>query len=368
MKFMCSRDRLVESISIVQKAVSTRSTLPILDGILIEALSGEGVKLTGYDLETGIESSLESDVTESGAIVINSRLIGEIVRKLPDDQVTIESNQQLQISIESGSSRFSIKGMSSEGYPKIPTVADAEKISMSQNLLKDMIKQTIFAVSTDESRPTLNGCLFTCDGFAVEMVAIDGFRLALRKQVIGEGLPSMKFIIPGKALHEVGRILTGKDTEVVMYSSLNHILFDTGSVRIVSRLIQGEYMNYKAILPKTSNTTMLVSPMAMLSAIERASLIILSEDRRCPVQLSMPDEETLVINASTELGTLHEEIPVSISGEKIDIDFNPRYFIDALRVIDKDEISIVFNGSNGPCILKPTEGEDFSYLVLPLRR
>ena len=368
MKFICSRDRLVESISIVQKAVSTRSTLPILDGILIEAVSGEGVKLTGYDLETGIESSLESDVTESGAFVVNSRLIGEIVRKLPDQQVVIESNSSLQISIESGSSVFSIKGMSAESYPKIPTVLDAEKISISQNLLKDMIRQTIFAVSTDESRPTLNGCFFRCDGFAIEMVAIDGFRLALRKQVVGEGLPSMKFIIPGKALHEVGRILTGKDTEVVIYSSLNHILFDTGSVRIVSRLIQGEYMNYQAILPKTSNTTMLVAPASMLNAIERASLIILSEDRRCPVQLSMPDDETLVINASTEVGTLHEEIPVTISGERIDIDFNPRYFIDALRVIDKEEISIIFNGSNGPCILKPTEGEDFSYLVLPLRR
>jgi len=368
MKFICSRDRLMEAISVVQKAVSTRSTLPILDGILIEASSSEGVKLTGYDLETGIECSVESDVTEGGSIVINSRLFGDIVRKLPDNQVSIESNNQLQISIESGSSVFSIKGMSADGYPKIPTVADAEKISLSQGLLRDMIRQTIFAVSTDESRPTLNGCFFSCDGFAIEMVAIDGFRLALRKQLIGQDLPVMKFIVPGKALHEVGRILESKDTEVVIYSSTNHILFDTGSVRIVSRLIQGEYMNYRAILPKTSQTTMLVSPAAMLNAIERASLIILSEDRRCPVQISMPNEETLVINASTELGTLHEEIPVSITGEKIDIDFNPRYFIDALRVIDKEEISIVFNGSNGPCVLKPTEGEDFSYLVLPLRR
>ena len=368
MKFICSRDRLMEAISIVQKAVSTRSTLPILDGILIEASSADGVKLTGYDLETGIESQLESDVTEGGSIVINSRLLGEIVRKLPDNQVSFETNNQMQVSIESGSSVFSIKGMSADGYPKIPIVADAEKITLPQGLFKDMIRQTIFAVSTDESRPTLNGCFFNCDGFSIEMVAIDGFRLALRKQLLGQDLPVMKFIIPGKALHEAGRILGGKDTEVVVYSSTNHILFDTGKVRIVSRLIQGEYMNYRAILPKTSNTTLLVAPNAMLDAIERASLIILSEDRRCPVQLSMPNDETLVISASTELGTLREEIPVNITGEKIDIDFNPRYFIDALRVIDKEEISIIFNGSNGPCVLKPTEGEDFSYLVLPLRR
>ncbi|NLT11344.1 MAG: DNA polymerase III subunit beta [Clostridiaceae bacterium] len=367
MKFICSRDRLTEAISIVQKAVSTRSTLSILDGILID-VTDKGVQLTGYDLETGIEAQLDADALESGSVVINSKLFGEIVRKLPEEEVIIETDERLLISIISGSSVFSIKGLSAEGYPKIPEVKDAEKIIIMQGILKDMIRQTIFAVSTDESRPTLNGCLFSCDGTNVEMVAIDGFRLALRKQQMGMDLPIMKFIVPGKALHEVGRILGGKDTELIVYSSVNHILFDTGKVRIVSRLIQGEYMNYKSILPKTGETNMTVSPGAMLSAIERASLIILSEDRRCPVQLSMPNDETLVISASTELGTLREEVPVRISGELIDIDFNPRYFIDALRVIDDGDISVQFNGSNGPCIMKPLEEEDFAYLVLPLRR
>ncbi|MDD3959248.1 MAG: DNA polymerase III subunit beta [Clostridiaceae bacterium] len=368
MKFMCSRDRLNEAISIVQKAVSTRSTLPILDGILIEASVSEGVKLTGYDLETGIEAKLEADIKADGSVVINSKLFGEIVRKLPEEFVTLETDDRLTINIECGSSVFSIKGLSSEGYPKIPEVQDAQKVILMQGVLRDMIRQTIFAVSTDESRPTLNGCFFICDGFSVEMVAIDGFRLALRKQAIGSDLPVMKFIVPGKALHEAGRILDGKDAELVIYSSQNHILLDTGKVRIVSRLIQGEYMNYKAILPKSGDTTMLVSSAVMLSAIERASLIILSEDRRSPVQLTMPNDEVLVISASTELGTLREEIPVSIRGERIDIDFNPRYFIDALRVIEDEEITIQFSGSNGPCVLKPTEGDDFAYLVLPLRR
>ncbi len=368
MKFMCSRDRLNEAISIVQKVVSNRSTLPILDGILIEASGTDGVKLTGYDLETGIEAKLESDIREDGAIVINSKLFGEIVRKLPEEHVTIETDERMMITIDSGTSVFSIKGLSAEGYPKIPEVTDTQKVILMQGILKDMIRQTIFAVSTDESRPTLNGCYFVCDGFSVEMVAIDGFRLALRKQAVGSDLPVMKFIIPGKALHEAGRIMGGKDTELVIYSSQNHILFDTGMVRIVSRLIQGEYMNYRAILPKSGETSMLVSAPAMLSAVERASLIMLSEDRRSPVQLTMPHDEVLVISASTELGTLREEIPVSIRGEKIDIDFNPRYFIDALRAIEDEVITIQFSGSNGPCVLKPTEGEDFAYLVLPMRR
>jgi len=367
MKFFCSKDRLVEIVAIVQKAISSRSTLPILDGILIVA-DENGVKLTGYDLETGIEAQMDSDVASPGQLVLNSRLFGDIVRKLPDDTVRVESDDQLQVTIESGSSVFSISGLSADGYPKIPIVADEEKLSISQSLLKDMIRQTIFAVSTDESRPVLNGCLFTCDGFIVETVAIDGFRLAIRKRLLGEDLPKIRFIIPGKTLNEVSRILSSKDEEVVLYSSSNHIMFDMGDVRIVSRLIQGEYMNYKAILPTTSSTTLTVSTSDMLEAMERASLIILSEDRRCPVNFSMESDDTLVISAQTELGTLREELPVSIVGEKIDIDFNPRYLIDALRVIDKNEISILFNGSIGPCVIRPIEGEDFSYLVLPLRR
>ena len=367
MKFLCSRDRLVEIVSIVQKAVSARSTLPILDGILI-SVSHDGVKLTGYDLETGIEAHMDSDVSSEGQIVLNARLFGDIIRKLPDDHVMMESDGQQHVTIESGSAVFSINGFSAESYPKIPVVADEGKLSISQGLLKDMIRQTNFAVSTDESRPTLNGCLFSSDGFTLEMVAIDGFRLAIRRRLLGTDLPKMRYIIPGKTLNEVGRILNTKEDEVVIYSSSNHILFDIGDVRIVSRLIQGEYMNYKTIIPGTAHTTVVVSPHTMLEALERASLIILSEERRFPVQFSMPMDDTLVISVQTELGTLREEIPVSITGEKIDIDFNPRYFIDALRVIDKEEISIVFNGEVGPCVLKPTEGEDFSYLVLPLRR
>ncbi len=366
MKLICSRDRLMEAISIVQKAVATRSTLPILDGILVEAENG--VKLTGYDLETGIECQIEADVPESGSIVINARMFGDIIRKLPDDIVTIETNNNLAIQIECGSTHFSIKGIRAEDYPKIPVVEDSQQLSMKQNILKDMIRQTIFAVSTDESRPILNGCFFNCDGKSLELVAIDGFRLALRKNDIGENLPAMKFIIPGKAIGEVGRILQSNDSSVEIYPSQNHIRFDTGRVKLVSRLIQGEYMNYKGIIPQTAETTMTIMPAAMLAAIERASLVITTEERRFPVRLTMTDDETLVVSANTEVGTLREEITVAMTGNRIDIDFNPRYFLDALKAIDEDEVSVVFNGSMGPCVIKPTDSQEFSYLVLPLRR
>jgi DNA polymerase-3 subunit beta len=367
MKVICSRDRLMEGISTVQKAVATRSTLPVLDGILIEAENG--VKLTGYDLETGIECIVEADVPEAGSLVINSRMFGEIIRKLPEDIVTIESGDNFSMKIECGSTHFSIRGQSSDDYPKIPVVEDAKQLTMKQHLLKDMIRQTIFAVSTDESRPTLNGVYFNSCEKSVEMVSIDGFRLAMRRNEFEDELPEMSFIVPGKALSEVGKILLSThDDDVDIYPSRNHIMFDTGRVKLVARLIQGEYMNYRSILPQTAETTITISPQVLMSAVERASLIISSEDRRYPVRLVTSDDDVMVVSASTEIGTLREEIQVSMQGSKIDIDFNPRYFLDALKVIDEDEISIVFNGNMGPCVLKPLDSREFAYLVLPLRR
>jgi DNA polymerase-3 subunit beta len=179
----------------------------------------------------------------------------------------------------------------------------------------------------------------------------------------------MSFIVPGKALSEVGKILLSThDDNVDIYPSRNHIMFDTGRVKLVARLIQGEYMNYRSILPQTAETTITISPQVLMSAVERASLIISSEDRRYPVRLVTSDDDVMVVSASTEIGTLREEIQVSMQGSKIDIDFNPRYFLDALKVIDEDEISIVFNGNMGPCVLKPLDSREFAYLVLPLRR
>ncbi len=366
MKILCSRDRLIESIGIVQKAVATRSTLPILDGILIEVT--DRVKLTGYDLETGIECFVDADIMDPGSIVINSRIFGEIIKKLPDDIVTIEIQGNNAIAIESGTSKFSIKGIPAEGYPRLPVVENSAKAPLPQKALKDMIRQTLFAVSTDESRPILNGSYVVCDGTHLEIVSIDGFRLALRRREIGKDLPTLKFIVPGRALGEVGRILGNTDDPVDIYPSQNHILFDTGKIKLVSRLIQGDYMNYRGIIPQTAETSVRISPQVMMQAMERASLVITSEDRRFPVRLSMGGDDVLVVSANTDVGALREEINVDMSGSPIDIDFNPRYFLDALRAVDDEEIMVSFNGGMGPCVLRPVEGDAFAYLVLPLRR
>lgn len=366
MKIICLKENFTEAINIVQKAVSTRSTMPILDGILIEA--DERVKLTGYDLETGIECSFDADVIEKGSIVINSKMLGEIIKKLPEEMVKFEAGTGNTVVIESGNAHFSIKGLDSEGYPKIPVVEDYEKIVIPQNKLREMVHQTIFAVSNDESRPVLNGCNIRCAEGVIEMVAIDGFRLALRRNDVDGDIPEVSFIVPGKSLNEAGRITDNSKEAVEIYKSTNHIMFDTGNVKMVSRLIAGEYMNYNSIIPKTAETTITVSPEFLLSAIERASLIITTDERKFPVRLMTSDDDRLIISSNTEVGSVREEVPIVLTGNKIDIDFNPKYFIDALKVIDEEEVSISFNGNMGPCVIRPIEGNAFAYLVLPLRR
>ncbi len=366
MKIICSRDRLIEAIATVHKAVATKPQKPVLGGILIEA--EEDIKLTGSDTDLVIECAMEADILASGSIVVPARTFSDIVRRLPDDLVTIEAGASQSLKIESGSTNFNIKYMLADEYPKIPAVEQENVVELPQDLLREMIQQTIFAVSADATRPTLNGSFFQTEQKTFELVAIDGFRLAMRKFEFTEEPATLKFIVPGKALNEVGRILAHTEEKVRIYPSLNNILFDTGRIKIVARLITGEYMNYKGIIPQTAETTVTVEPAALLAALERASLIISADEQRYPVRLTLADDDVLVISANTDIGTSREEIAVAMNGSTFDIDFNPRYFIDALKVIDDKEISIIFNGAVGPCVLKPLEGDTFAYLILPLRR
>lgn len=369
MKFNCNKTDLIAAISIVQKAIKSNSTVQILDGILIQA-DDSSVKLTGYDLETGIEADVDSDVYEKGSIVVPSRLFAEYIKKLPVEMITISSDDRNQLRIESGSFDTNIKGNSADSYPKIPIIETENKITVSQKILKNMIDHTIFAVSKDDTRQSLTGCCLESDGKTITMVAIDGFRMALRKEDVGEDFPLMNFIIPGKALNESAKIFDGDsdDKEVMIYSSSNHLLFDIGKVRIVSRLIQGPFVNYNSIIQKNPRSIMRVNRKALLDAVDRAAVMIMTDERRCPVRLSMPDDTTLFITATTEAGDTREDISVSLEGDSIDIDFNSRYLIDALKNIDDETVRIEFNGNQGPCIIVPEEGNAYVYLILPIRR
>lgn len=366
MNVVISREELNAAISMVQKAISTRSALAILDGILLEA-EGNDLVLTGYDLETGIECRIPCEVKCPGRLVLRSRLFGDIIRKLPEERVSLEKTEDGPVLIQSGKARYKIDYMAGE-YPKIPEVEKTEQLSVSQNVLRDMIQETIFAASSDESRPVLNGINLVLEDGKLELVAIDGFRLAVREEDIEDKDKTLQYIVPAKAMQEVARILDKSDEPVQLYSSHNYILFANDKVRLVSRLIQGEFMNYENIIPQSSMTSIKLQKQDLLDAIERCALIINVDQRRYPITLQSEDDGRLVVSATTDIGNAREELMCHFEGEPIDVDFNPRYFLDALRNIPDDEIMLDFGGSASSCLIKPLEGDKFLYLLLPLRR
>jgi len=365
MKVICSKENLMEGINIVQKAVSTKTTLPILEGILIEA--GNEFKLTGNDLEIGIECIVEADIKSQGSIVINSRMLGDIVRRLPDAEVLIEEKENNLVVIECENSLFEIKGISAAGFPALPVIEKENSIKISQKLIKDMIKQTIFAVSVDENRPILTGTLMEFKSGKLSVVSIDGFRLALRTNTIKNDVPDRNVVVPGKNLNEISKVMQAVDDDITIYSTNNQIMFDMGSTKIVARLLEGEYLNYRGIIPQDCETKVKINTKELLASFERASLIILSEERRFPVKINITDD-LMVINSNTDVGTVREELRVEMEGGNIDIAFNPRYFIEALRVIEDEYININFTSSIGPCTIRPIQGDAFAYLILPIRK
>ena len=365
MKVICSKEKLMEGINIVQKAVSTKTTLPILEGILLEA--GEVFKLTGNDLEIGIECLVEADIKRQGNVVLNSRMFGDIVRRLPDSEVLLEVKENSVVNIECEKSLFEIKGLSAAGFPALPVIEKEDGLKISQKLIKEMIKQTIFAVSLDENRPILTGALVEYKSGSLTLVSIDGFRLALRKSDTDGTSADKNVVIPGKTLNEISKIMLPVDDEVAIYTASNQILFDMGNCKVVSRLLEGEYLNYKGIIPQDYETKIKINTKDLLASFERASLIITTEERRFPVKLNISDE-LMIITSNTDVGAVREEIRLEMEGNKIDIAFNPRYFIDALRVIDDESVYVNFTSSIGPCTIKPIQGDEFAYLILPIRK
>jgi len=363
MRVVCSKDNLMEGINITQKAVSSKTTLPILEGILLEA--SDKFKLTGNDLEIGIECIVESDIQRTGSIVLNSRMFGDIVRRLPESEVLIEVKDNNLVIIECENSHFELKGINASGFPVIPEINKNNTFTISQKLLKDMIKQTLFAVSTDENRPILNGSLIECKDNTLSFVSIDGYRMALRSAASDNENQDFSVVVPGKTLNEIGKILQPVDDEITIYNSENQITFDMGNCRVVSRLIEGEYLNYRNLIPKDFETKIKVRTKELLSSVERASLITMDE-KRYSVKFSI-DDEKIIISLNTDMGAVREEIRIDMTGSKMNISFNPRYFIDALKVIDDEEIEVKFTSNVGPCILAPVDGDSYTYMILPVR-
>lgn len=367
MKIICSKSQLDTAINHVQKAVSVRSTLSLLDSILFVAKNNE-VHLTGYDLETGIEVKFEADVIQEGEILLNAKMIAEIVKKLPEETISISSDSQFTTIISSGNSQFNVKGLDASDYPQLPEIDANEKLTIPQSMFKDMISQTIFAVSTDESRPAFNGALLNSNSNVVELVAIDGFRLAVRVEELDYDIPDVKILIPGKALKNIQSIL-GESGNLELYTTQNHIKVNVGEVTLISRLIQQDFMDYKKILPNTYSTKIEINTKDFYHAVERADLILPNQDRRYPMSLKFTGAQIMNVTATTNVGNMEDGVELNyFDGDELEIDFNQRYFLDALKVISDENVIVEFNGPVGPCIIQPVEGNYFTYLILPLRR
>ena len=368
MKLTCLKDMLMNQINTVMKAVSNRTTLPILECILLKAEKG-GLSLMGNDLEMGIQTApAEAQVEEEGAIAIEAKLFSDVIRKMEGENVFLSTDDKNIVTIRCGMSEYKIMAQSGEEFPEMPAVERGIGYAMKQKDLKNVIRQTIFSIAADESKPVLTGELLEIKENTFSFVSVDGYRISYKKAPLAEeaGAEAQSAIIPGKTLSELGKILldTEEDTAVIYFTD-KHVLFDLGFCVMVSRLIEGEFIKYDQSFTEDSKTKVTLSRGEFLSCLERASL--LSRDvRKTPVKLEMK-ENKLVITSQTDMGASYEELAVELDGDDLLIAFNPRYFMEALRVIEDEKVSLQFNSPLSPCIIRPVESDDYKYLILPLR-
>lgn len=362
MKIIVLKQNLLDAIGVVSKAVMPKATLPILEGIFIEA--GQCLKLIGNCFDFGIEYIVEADIMEKGSIVINAKMFGEIIRLLPDAPVSIEVYEENKVKIECLQSNFEIKGIDSGAYPLPPVCVSDTFITITQNSLKELMKQTIFAVGTDENRKIMTGALIEAENNEIKIVALDGFRMALSNSTTKEDT-KIKVVIPGKNMNELLRILEPSDDLVTINQSGSLVSFSFKNCRIVSHILDGEFMNYNSYIPSQFETIIEVSKKDMIESLERASLIT-SDDKRYPVRLNIGDDK-IVVSSTAEKGSSKEQVEIVNNGACLQIGFNPRYMIDALKAIPEEIVKISFTSSIGPCIITAKEHGKYLYLVLPVR-
>ena len=364
MKFVCSTAELSEACLNVQRAVSTKTSIPAVEGILIKALNNE-IALTGYDLELGINTKIPATIEADGDIIINARILCDILKKLPGETVSFESDSRNMATIVSGNAKYSLIGMDASEYPELPSVSGISPVVMNQGILKDMVRQTIFAVAVNDSKVVHTGVKFELGDKILRLVAIDGFRLAVRKEAIDYTGEELSFIVPAKTLSEIMKLMNDDSAEISLGIGKRHIVFEVGGYSVVSRLLEGEFLNYKSAIPSTCSTKVRVNTRDMINSIDRASLII-SEKYKSPIKCIF-DEDTIKLSSVTSLGTASDSVAAQIEGKSLEIGFNNKYLTDALRVADTDEVRFELNGPVAPIIILPPEGDSFLFLVLPVR-
>ena len=368
MKLTFQKTALLNGINIVLKAVPSKTTMPILEGILIQTNDNE-VKLTTYDLEIGIEYIIECEVKEQGATVVNAIMFSEIIRKLPDTEIDIELNEKNLLVIECEGSLYKLATMNPTEFPELPQINIENSIEIEQNALKDMIRKTIFAVSTEENRPIFTGCLFEITNNKLNLVAVDGFRLAWKSRFLQTKINDFTAVIPGRTLNEINKIILDSFDTIKIGVAKNQALFEMENCKIVTRLLDGEFLNYSSVIPENWETRIRVNKDVIQNCFERISLISSSsieKEKKYPVKV-MIDIGKVTISCTNQTGDAKEEIYVSTEGKNLEAGFNPKYFLDALRAIDDEEVFIDFGTSISPCIIRPVDEGDYIYMILPIR-
>ncbi|HPQ47668.1 MAG TPA: DNA polymerase III subunit beta [Clostridia bacterium] len=366
MKFNCSKTDLLEAVSAVQRAVSNKNIFTVLEGILVTTSDGN-IVLRGNDMEKGIEYTIEGTVEENGSVIVNSRIFGDIARKMPaENNITVTTDQQYNVKVDCGSIHMDIKGMDPEGFPPIPEVDKKNSIEIDQEFFREMIRQVIFSVGNDDSKPIFKGALMESKENSLNMVSLDGYRMSIRRESLLGTKEGMNVVVPGKALAEVMRLLKNDDDKVNIYYENSQILFDLGNCKLVSNLLQGEYLNYRSIYQSQKfDTEIIIDRERIMEGIDRAMLVI-TGDNKNPVTMNIADDE-MTISSRTELGAVTERISLEKTGLDLRISFNPRFLLDVFKNINDERIKISFAGSDGPCIIEPVNGEEFLYVVLPVR-
>ena len=365
LRFSCEKALLQGAVSTASRAVSAKSSIPALEGILLEG--DENLTLSGYNMQTGIRTAFAAEIHEAGRIVLTARLFSEIIRKLPDDVVVFAADERLNVHLTCGDASFDIQGLSADDFPELPEVDDEYSVCIQQKTLKAMINQTSFAVSTNESRPVHTGSLFEIGENGLTVVSVDGFRLALRREPLEKiDGGAFRFVAPGAALKEVENICGDTDDLVTIIQGKRHLMFETGSTQLICRRLEGEFLDYKNAIPRSNPIHVEVETRAMMESLDRVSVVI-SEKLKSPVRCLF-DMDKVYLSAKTGNGEAKDICLLKGDGTGLEIGFNNRYLMDALRYAPAEKVNMEMNTGISPCIITPVDGSDsFLYMVLPVR-
>ena len=363
MKLIFTKSSLNKAVGIVMKAVPTRTTMSILECILIDASTNE-IKFTANDMELGIETIVEGEIIEKGKVAIDAKIFSEIVRKLPDNDITIETDDNYTSTITCEKSKFNIAGKSGDDFSYLPVIIKEKSISLSQFTLKETINQTIFCTSPNDNNKMMTGELFEVKDNVLKVVGLDGHRIAIRNINLSGNADDVKVVVPGKTLNEISKILSSDAESVVnIYFTNNHILFEFDNTMVVSRLIEGEYFKINQMLSSDYETKVVINKKEFLASIDRANLLIREGDKK-PIIINITDG-SLEVKVQSAIGSLNEDIDINKEGKDIMIGFNPKFLIDALRVIDDETVDIYLVNPKAPCFIRDKE-ENYIYLILPV--